>query len=1086
MRRIVCTLVGRPVGAAAVLALASLPGCGGSGGGGGGGGSAPISGVAPASIPSELPPVLTISGDGLPTSGAVLVRFLADQGTPLLGGTASVVEVPGSADGAGHVVATPNPFGVTGTATARVRVVLPDTTTLDSDAGALTLVGPALTAVSPDPVPTGASTPITVVGARLGPVGAGVSLTFTATAGTPFAGATSASVTVPGTVTAPTQVAAAAPPTPGAPFSATLRVTFPTGAQAALATPVAFGAAGGAGLSVTTDAPAIWPAFLGREAACTVTVASPGHLVSLRLLDAPPGLELAPVVGATSPTTVALRWQVPLGHRVGVTEVVLEGRDDAVPAATTRLVLRADVEPLLGARVVDVTGDGRGDLVAVASQADLPGAIDAGAVYVFAGATTPAGAPTATLTVTGAAATDRLGGGAPPVLVGDVTGDGVADLVVSAPLADAAGQGDLGAIYVWKGGATLVGARAPDATLSVPGGTPGDAIGLRLLADVTGDGVLDVVGGASTVDVAVVDVGALYLWKGGGALVGARAPDASLLPATTAPGDGVGDLVRAVDVSGDGVLDVVTWAPTVDVGGVADVGAVLVWRGGSGLSGTRTADATLAVTGGTANDRLGRAVDEQATDAVRFGDVTGDGVRDVVAVAPDGDRPGLLDVGAAYVFTGGAGLVGTRPPDATLRVPSPIVGDRLGASGLWLVETTADLTLDVVVASRHADSGAADTGALWVFAGGAGLTGTVAPTSTLRALGAVAGASLGGATGHVHVADVSGDGVLDVLALAPGATVGAVVTAGALHLWRGGASPTGVRPADATMTAIAPIAGDQLGRDGALLVGDVSGDGVLDAVVASPWADQGVLADVGAVLVWRGGATMTGAKNEDARLGPAAAVALDALGLGDVAVGGAGTGLALADVSGDGVLDVVARAERADVAAVVDAGSIRVWRGGAGLAGAKTEDALLTVPGAVATDLLGGKVAFGWRVVDVSGDGVADVAATALDAVVAATGPAGRCALWRGGAGLTGARTPDAVLARVAPTAGDRLGQTSFLVGDVGGDGTPDLLLGSATLSPSGAGGVLLWTGAAGLAGTPAPTTTFQVPGAAANDGLGQ
>src|SRR5262249_51414136 len=162
--------------------------------------------------------------------------------------------------------------------------------------------------------------------------------------------------------------------------------------------------------------------------------------------------------------------------------------------------------------------------------------------------------PTATLTVPGAVPLDQLGASDVPVLVGDVNGDGKADVVVSAPQADV-GVTDAGAIYVWFGGSSLSGAKAPDATLIVPGAAAADRLRLRLLADVTGDGILDVVGASPLADAGAVDAGAVYVWKGGASLSGNRPADASLVVASPTAFDGIGGQVRVADFDGDAVLD---------------------------------------------------------------------------------------------------------------------------------------------------------------------------------------------------------------------------------------------------------------------------------------------------------------------------------------------------------------------------------------------------------------------------------------------------------------------------------------------------------------------------------------------------
>src|SRR5262249_5461471 len=119
------------------------------------------------------------------------------------------------------------------------------------------------------------------------------------------------------------------------------------------------------------------------------------------------------------------------------------------------------------------------------------------------------------------------------LLVGDVTGDGILDTVAGAVFSTVSGQGQAGAVYVWKGVSSPSG--APDAPLVAPGRPAGDQLGDAWdgqgiqLADVTGDGVLDVVVGALTATVGgVVGAGAVYVWKGGPTLSGTPVPLATL------------------------------------------------------------------------------------------------------------------------------------------------------------------------------------------------------------------------------------------------------------------------------------------------------------------------------------------------------------------------------------------------------------------------------------------------------------------------------------------------------------------------------------------------------------------------------
>ncbi|MHC5021258.1 MAG: hypothetical protein ACYTGX_14330, partial [Planctomycetota bacterium] len=105
------------------------------------------------------------------------------------------------------------------------------------------------------------------------------------------------------------------------------------------------------------------------------------------------------------------------------------------------------------------------------------------------------------------------------------------------------------------------------------------------------------------------------------------------------------------------------------------------------------------------------------------------------------------------------------------------------------------------------------TGAIYVWAGGTGLTGAVAPTATLTVTGAVASDRLGNAPAQgIQCCDVTGDGVLDVVAGAQFADVGGTVDTGAIYVWAGGTGLTGAVAPTATLTVTGAVASDRLGN----------------------------------------------------------------------------------------------------------------------------------------------------------------------------------------------------------------------------------------------------------------------------------
>ncbi|MEM6731605.1 MAG: hypothetical protein AAF658_08615, partial [Myxococcota bacterium] len=110
------------------------------------------------------------------------------------------------------------------------------------------------------------------------------------------------------------------------------------------------------------------------------------------------------------------------------------------------------------------------------------------------------------------------------------------------------------------------------------------------LGDVDSDGVLDVVFGASPINVeGERDAGLTVIWSG--ASLGSNSgPSAVLVDTTPVAGTRATPRLLA-DITGDGTLDVLALSPDYD-GTVGFSGAVLLWEGGS-LSGTVTPTSVL-------------------------------------------------------------------------------------------------------------------------------------------------------------------------------------------------------------------------------------------------------------------------------------------------------------------------------------------------------------------------------------------------------------------------------------------------------------------------------------------------------------
>lgn len=671
-------------------------------------------------------------------------------------------------------------------------------------------------------------------------------------------------------------------------------------------------------------------------------------------------------------------------------------------------------------QLVDVTGDGKRDIVIIAYHAELDGVHRAGAIYIWKGGIELTGrvAPYAT-----ARTPTALPGGLwvysdfrQSFWIEDVTGDAIPDLV-------AAGRAQMGSVmggglYVWQGGPGLSGTVRPHALLRSPDPTTSSGVMRHRVADVTGDGINDVIAGNFEETVGSSHhAGAIHVWEGGSGLKGTLLPSATLADPSGA-GVGLGGVSHLLDLTGDGILDIVAVAFCATVGGVQCAGAIQLWEGGTGLSGPSPPKAILVAPNPSPMERLGSAA---SRGALWFADVTGDGALDVVAGADEANVGGVKDAGAVYVWSGAAGLAGTVAATATLTVPGAVEEDHLG-SGWYpflLADVTGDGIADVTTSSRMADvGGTVDAGAVHVWAGGAGLAGALAPTATLF----VSGTKPQSYMDLERTRDVTGDGILDVIALSSWADQPGARDAGAIYVWKGGAGLKGSLAPTATLRAPDALPGDYLGRlsgDRLRLV-DLTGDGLVDVVSGSYAVDSATATDAGALYVWAGGAGLTG------KTAPTATLRLPTESRHNILGWCSGPSLQFADVSDDGILDLVTGAFMADIGGVSDAGGVFIWNGGPSLQGSPPPSTALLIPGheVVAGDRLGIGRWHAIQLADLTDDGIPDILAGASVADTAGVKDAGAIFVWKaGGSTLTSRPRPLWTLTVPNACEEDRLGE---------------------------------------------------------------
>ena len=148
-----------------------------------------VTSFAPITGSATTPSTITITGSNFaPVGASVAVRFVAGAGTPFAGGTASEITLTGTITAATTITVASPQAVLCGTPSVTVTLSLifaagPCATAVP---GTLTLNGPTLGPVVPNPVLALAPTPISMAGTNLPPAGTPVILTFTSTSvGTP-------------------------------------------------------------------------------------------------------------------------------------------------------------------------------------------------------------------------------------------------------------------------------------------------------------------------------------------------------------------------------------------------------------------------------------------------------------------------------------------------------------------------------------------------------------------------------------------------------------------------------------------------------------------------------------------------------------------------------------------------------------------------------------------------------------------------------------------------------------------------------------------------------------------------------------
>ena len=394
----------------------------------------------------------------------------------------------------------------------------------------------------------------------------------------------------------------------------------------------------------------------------------------------------------------------------------------------------------------DINGDGIDDLIVGASSAD-PSGNSSGRSYVVFGKTTGFSSPLPLSTLDDSNGF-MLDGEAPYDLsgrsvsaAGDINSDGIDDLIVGAPRANANGT-DSGRSYVVFGKTTgfssplLLSSLDGNNGFMLDGEAEDDYSGFSVSAagDINGDGIDDLIVGAVLANDNGTNSGRSYV------VFGKTTEFASPLPLSSLDGsngfmldgemafDQSGFSVSAAgDINGDGIDDLIVGAPGADPNGDLSGRSYVVFGTTTGFS--SPLPLPLSSLDGTNGFKLDgeAAVDYSGASVSAAGDINGDGVDDLIIGALGAD-PNGSDSGRGYVVFGKTTGFASPQPLSSLDgtngflLDGEAVGDYSGAAVSAAGDINGDGVDDFIVGAVLSDANGSDSGRSYVIFGRASMS----------------------------------------------------------------------------------------------------------------------------------------------------------------------------------------------------------------------------------------------------------------------------------------------------------------------------------------------------------------------------